>query len=200
MSVTVVGRWHVPAGREDQVVAAARQELVARSGLPRARRNAQVFQATDDIGALLYVGEWTDRAAFEQYHVEAEVGTVEAAIRDTGEFLICERVLFFGNYAYRAVITGCGIIEAPPEAGDAIRELLMPNGRWAKHGSPGLVQYAVYREITHSHRYVIVHGWQSEAALLAMRDGRRELQVVLDTFGGGMIRFSGYERASTDLL
>jgi quinol monooxygenase YgiN len=155
MSVTVVGRWHVPVGREDQVVAAARQELVARAGLPRARRNAQVFQATDDLGALLYVGEWTDRAAFEQYRVEAE-------------------------------------------AGDAIRELLMPNGRWAK--PPGLVHSAVYREITHSHRYVIVHGWQSERALLAMRDGRRELQAVLDTFGGSVIQFSGYERTSTDLL
>jgi quinol monooxygenase YgiN len=200
MSVTVVGRWHVPVDDADQAIASARQELVARTGFPRARRNAQVFQANDDAGMLLYVGEWSDRAAFEQYRAEAATGTVEAAIRDAGEYLICERMLFFGNYAYRAVITGCGIIEAPPEAGDAIRELLVPNGRWAMHGSPGLVHYAVYREVTHSHRYVIVHGWQSEAALLTLREGREQLQAALDTFGGTVVQFSGYERASTDIL
>jgi quinol monooxygenase YgiN len=200
MSVTVVGRWHVPAGQADQAIASARQELAARSGLPRARRNAQVFQATDDPRMLLYVGEWSDRAAFEQYRSDAEAGTVEASILDAGEYLVCERMLFFGNYAYRAVITGCGIIEAPPEAGDAVREVLVPNGRWAMHSSPRLVHYAVYREVTHSHRYVIVHGWQSEAALLSLREGRQRLQEALDAFGGSVVQFSGYERASTDLL
>lgn len=200
MSVTVVGRWQVAAGREDQVVTAARQELTARAGFPRTRRNAQVFQAINDAGTLLYVGEWSDRADFELYRGEAAPGTVEAAIRDVGEYLICERMLFFGNYAYRAVITGCSIIEAPPESGDAIRELLIPNGRWVMHGSPGLVHYAVFREVTHSHRFVIVHGWQSEAALLALRDGRHRLLDALAMLGGSAIQFSGYERANTDLL
>jgi hypothetical protein len=199
MRVTVVGRWHVPVGRADQVIASARHQLMTRAGTPRARQSAQIFQAVDEIGALLYVSEWSDRVAFESYRAQAEGGTVEAAIRDAGEYLICERQLFFGNYAYRAVITGCGIIEVPPEMGTALRQLLMPNGRWALHGSPGLVHYAVYREVTHSHRYVVVHGWQSEAALLAMRERREITQEVLDTYGGSVVQFSGYECASTDL-
>lgn len=200
MSVTVVGRWHLPAGQADHAIASARQQLVARSGSPGARKSAQVFQAIDNVGALLYVGEWTDRAAFEAYRAEAEAGSVEATIRDTGEFLICERELFFGNFAHRAQITGCGIIEAPPGGGDTIRAMLVPNGRWVFHGAPGLVYYAVYREVTHSHRFVVVHGWQSEAALQAVRDRRQELQWPIEAAGGAIIPFTGYERASTDLL
>lgn len=200
MSVTVVGRWHVPAGREDQVVASARQELAARAGCPLARRNAQVFQAVDDAGLLLYVGEWSDRGAFERYRGEAAPGTVEAAVRDVGEYLICQRTLFFGNYAYRAAITGCGIIEAPPEAGDAVRELLLPDGRWFMHGSPGLVHYAVYREVTHNHRYVFVHGWRSEEAVVALIERSVGAQQALARVGATAVRFVGHERATTELV
>jgi quinol monooxygenase YgiN len=159
-----------------------------------------VFQETDDIGALLYVGEWTDRAAFEQYRAEAAAGAVEASIRDAGEFLICERLLFFGNYAHRARVTGCAILEAPSDTDDIVRDLLLPNGRWFGHGLPGLVHYSVYREMTHHHRYVIVHGWQSETALLALRERPRLEHEALQKVGGSVIRFTGYERASTDLL
>ena len=200
MSVTVVGRWHLPADQADGFIVSARQQLEARTGAPRARRTAQVFQAADDAGALLYVSEWSDRTAFEAHRAEAKAGAVEAAIRDGGEFLICERELFFGNYTYRTQVTGCGIIEAPPGSGDAVRALLVPNGRWVYHGAPGLVYYAVYREVTHSHRFVVVHGWQSEAALRTVRDRRSELQWPIEAIGGSIIPFTGYERASTDIL
>lgn len=200
MSVTVVGRWHPPAVQADQAGASARQQLMTRPGSPPARRSAQVFQAIDDTAALLYVSEWSDRAAFDAYRAEAEPGTIEASIRDDGEFLICERELFFGNYTYRASIVGCCIAEASSESDDAIRTMLVPDGRWVMHGSPGLVYYAVYREVTHSHRYVIVHGWQSTAALLAMRERREVLRQTIDGLGGRTILFSGVEGVTADLF
>jgi quinol monooxygenase YgiN len=198
MTVIVVGRWQVPDGDADRAIASARRELGLRGAAPPARRVARLFQAIDDARTLLYVGEWADRAAFERYRADAEAGTVEAAIRDSGEFLICERRLFFGNYAYRAGVIGCAIVEAPAEASDALRDLLVPNGRWVLHGAPGLVHYAVHREVTHTRRYVVVHGWQSEAALAASRGRGQHLRDALASIGGSIVEFSGHERASTD--
>ena len=199
MAVTVVGRWQVPAGEEDEALAAARQELAARVGQPPARREARIFQALDDPGTLLYVGEWADRAAFELYRGDNGPGAVEKAIREGGEYVICERLVFFGRFAYRAQVVACGIVEAPLEAAETVRQLVVPSGRWTIHGWPGLVHYTVFREITHSHRYVVVHGWQSDAALKGFRESRgTEFRDTLDRIGGTLIQFTGRERASTE--
>jgi quinol monooxygenase YgiN len=200
MSVTVVGRWHVPVGEEDVAIASARQELEARGAQPAARREAHVFQAIDDPGTLLYVGEWADRAAFELHRGDRGPGAVEEAVRDGGEYVVCERLVFFGRFAYRAQVVACGIIEAPLESAEAVRQLVVPSGRWTIHGWPGLVHYTVFREITHDHRYVVVHGWQSEAALRAFREARGEFREVLDRIGATLIQFTGRERASTELF
>ena len=200
MTVTVVGRWHVPAAEQHLAIAVARHELAARVGQPSARRAAQVFQATEDPSMLLYIGEWADRAAFEQHRGQAGPDTVEAAIRDGGEYMTCERLLFFGNYAYRAIVTGCGIIEAPLEAADIVRGLLMPAGRWVRHGLPGLVHYSILREVTHTRRFVTVHGWQTEAALQHLRGGYHDFREALENVGGSLSHFTGYERASTEPL
>lgn len=199
MTVTVVGRWRVEAGEEDVAIAAARQELEARGGQPAARREAHVFQAIDDPGTLLYVGEWADRAAFELYRSQRGPDIVEAAFRQRGEYVICERLVFFGRFAYRARVVACGIIEAPLESSEAVRQLVVPSGKWTMHGWPGMVHYTVFREITHTHRYVIVHGWQSEADLKAFREERVEFRDMLDRVGARLIQFTGRERASTDL-
>lgn len=117
------------------------------------------------------------------------------------EYIICERLLFYGNFAYRAEIVAGGVVEARPEASEAAREVLLPGGRWTIHGWPGLVHYSAFREVTHVHRYVIVHGWKSEAALRAFREARGS--AGLDAFGkigATLIQFTGRERASTDLL
>ena len=201
MAVTVVGRWHVPDGQYDQAIAAARHELDARAAQPTARREAHVFQATDDPSLLLYVAEWSDRAAFEIYRGQGGAGTIEAAIGAGGEYVICERLVFYGNFAYRAEIVACSIVEAPPEASEAVRELLLPGGRWLIHGWPGLVHYTAFRELTHAKRYVVVHGWRSEAALRAFREVRGTAgQEVFGKVGATLIPFTGRERASTDLL
>jgi hypothetical protein len=121
MSVTVVGRWQVTGGDEARAIATARQALDARAGQPPARHEAHVFQALDDPRMLLYVGEWGDRAAFELYQAANGVGSVEAAIRSGGEYIICKRQVFFGRFASRAQVVGCAIIETPPEASDTAR-------------------------------------------------------------------------------
>jgi quinol monooxygenase YgiN len=200
MSVTVVGRWHVPSGEEDVAIAAARQELEARGSQPAARREAHLFQAIDDPGTLLYVGEWADRAAFELHRSHGGSSAVEEVVRQVGEYVICERLVFFGRFAYRAQVVACGIVEAPPEASEQVRQLVVPSGRWTIHGWPGLVHYTVFREITHNHRYVVVHGWQSEADLKAFREARGEFRDVLDRIGATLIQFTGRERASTELF
>ncbi len=200
MAVTVVGRWHVPAGEEDVALAMARQELEARGGQPAARREARIFQAVDEPGTLLYVGEWADRAAFELHRRDNGPGAVEDAVREGGEYVICERLVFFGRFAYRAQVVACGIVEAPPDASETVRQLVVPSGRWTIHGWPGLVHYTVFREITHSHRYVVVHGWQSDAALKAFREARSEFRETLDRIGATLIQFTGRERASTELF
>ena len=51
-----------------------------RGGQPAARREAHVFQAIDEPGTLLYVGEWADRAAFELYRGESGPDAIEAAV------------------------------------------------------------------------------------------------------------------------
>lgn len=200
MSVTVVGRWHVPVGTEDVAIAAARQELEARGGQPPARREAHVFQAIDDPGTLLYVGEWADRAAFELHRGQNGPGAVEEAVRDGGEYVICERLVFFGRFAYRAQVVACGVVEAPFEVAETVRELVVPSGRWTVHGWPGLVHYTVFRELTHNRRYVVVHGWQSDAALREFREARSEFRKQLNQIGATLIQFTGRERASTDLF
>jgi quinol monooxygenase YgiN len=198
MSVTVVGRWHVPDGQEDLAIAAAQHELDARGAQPSARREAHVFQATDDPRLLLYVGEWSDRAAFELYRGEGGQSSVEAAVSAGGEYVICQRLVFYGNFTYRAQVIACGIVEAPPELSETVRELILPGGRWTTHGWPGLVHYTVFREVTHDHRFVVVHGWQSDAALRAFREARQEFRESLSEIGANLIRFTGRERASTD--
>jgi quinol monooxygenase YgiN len=200
MSVTVVGRWQVPVGEEDTALAAARQELEARGRQPEARREAHIFQAIDDPCILLYVGEWADRAAFELHRGENGPGVIEKAVREGGEYVICERLVFFGRFAYRAQVVACGIIEAPPDASEAVRRLVVPSGKWTVHGWPGLVHYTVFREITHEHRYVVVHGWQSDADLQAFRASRGELRASLDRIGATLIQFTGRERASSELF
>ena len=102
MAVTVVGRWHVPDGQHDRAIAAAQHDLDVRASQPPARREAHVFQATDDPSLLLYVAEWSDRAAFELFRVQSGPNTIEAAIGAGGEYIICERLLFYGNFAYGA--------------------------------------------------------------------------------------------------
>jgi heme-degrading monooxygenase HmoA len=201
MAVTVVGRWHVPAGQQELAIAAARHELDVRAAQPTARRAAHVFQASDDPSLVLYVAEWSERAAFELYRGQSGPSTLEAAFSGNGEYIICERLLLYGNFAYRAEIVACAIVEAPPEAAEVVRELLLPGGRWVIHGWPGLVHYAVYREIGHVNRYVSVHGWRSEAALRAFRDARGAAgQEAFGSVGATLIPFTGRERASTDLL
>src|SRR5690349_17839404 len=128
MSVTVVGRWHVPVGEEVTAIAAAQHELDARAGQPPARREAHVFQAIDDPSTLLYVGEWSDRASFELYRRNSASGGVEVAVREGGEYVICERLVFYGNFAYRAQVVGCGIVEASADALDTVRDLILPGG------------------------------------------------------------------------
>ncbi|MGE3913867.1 MAG: antibiotic biosynthesis monooxygenase, partial [Chloroflexota bacterium] len=160
MSVTVVGRWQVEATGQGRF-APARQELTSHLGRPTARLSARVLQAIDDPSILLYLSEWEDRASFEHFRDNAGVGTLEAALRTRGEIIICERLLFFGNYTYRAAVTGCAIIDAPLASSDAVRDVMLPDGRWVMHGLPGLVHYTVYREVTHLRRLIFVNGWQS---------------------------------------
>src|SRR5262245_53592492 len=201
MVVTVVGRWHVPDGQHDRAIAAARHDLDARAAQPPARREAHVFQASDDPALLLYVAEWADRVAFELYRGQSGPNTIEAAFSAGGEYIICERLVFYGNFAYRAEIVACAIVEAPPEASEAVRELLLPGGRWLIHGWPGLVHYTAFRELGRAHRYVVVHGWKSEAALRAFREARGSIgHDTFGTVGATLIPFTGRERASTDLL
>jgi quinol monooxygenase YgiN len=199
MAVTVVGRWQVPPGKERVAIAAARRALEGRASQPAARREARVFQAIDDPSILLYVGEWTDRAAFELHRGESDRTAVEQAVREGGEYVICERLVFFGRFAFRANVVACGIVEAPPDAAEAVRQLIVPSGRWSIHGWPGLVHYTVFRELSHARRYVVVHGWQSEAALKSFREARAEFRDTLDRIGGTLIQFVGHERASTVL-
>lgn len=201
MAVTVVGRWHVADGQYDRAIAAARHDLDVRATQPSARRVAHVFQATDDPSLLLYVAEWSDRFAFELYRGQSGPNTIEAAFSAGGEYIVCERLLFYGNFAYRAEIIACAIVEAPPEVSETVRELLLPGGRWVIHGWPGLVHYTAFREISHTHRYVVVHGWRTEAALRAFREARGTAgQEAFAKVGATLIPFTGRERASTDLL
>jgi quinol monooxygenase YgiN len=200
MVVTVVGRWHVPDGQHDRAIAAARHELDVRAAQPPARREAHIFQASDDPTTLLYVAEWSDRVAFELYRGQGGPDTVEATFSAGGEYVICERLVFYGNFTYRAEIVACGIVEAPRELSESVRELILPGGRWIAHGWPGLVHYTAFREISHAHRYVVVHGWRSEGALRAFRDARQELRRSLTRIGATLIQFTGRERASTDLI
>ncbi len=197
MSVTVVGRWQVAEGDEERAIATARLALDVRAGQPPARREAHVFQALGDPRTLLYVGEWDDRAAFELYQAANGAGSVEDTIRAGGELIICERQVFFGRFASRVQIVGCAIIEAPPEVSDAVRALLFPDGRWVARGTPGLVHYGVFREVNHRQRYVVVHGWQSEAALRDFRDQPTHLPAGVVQLGGSFSQFTGIERAST---
>jgi quinol monooxygenase YgiN len=199
MAVTVVGRWQVPAGKEQAAIAAARRALEVRTSQPAARHGARVFQAIDDPRMLLHVGEWTDRSAFELHRGERDPVAVEQAVRDGGEYVICERLAFFGRAAFRPHVVGCGIVDAPPGAVKAVRQLIVPSGRWTVHGWPGLVHYTVFREVAHAHRYVVVHGWQSEVALKAFREARAEFRATLKRLGGTLIQFVGHERASTAL-
>lgn len=201
MAVTVVGRWHVPDGQHDRVIAAAQHELDVRAVQPPARREAHVFQATDDPSLLLYVAEWSDRAAFEIYRGQGGPGTIEAAIGASGEYVICERLLFYGNFTYRSEVVACGVVEAPPEASEDVRELVLPGGRWEVHGWPGLVHYTAFREATPAPRYVVVHGWKSEGALRAFRDSWEEIRgEAFRRIGATLLQFTGRERASTDLI
>src|SRR3954466_7193312 len=108
MVVTVVGRWHVPDGQQALAIAAARHELDVRAAQPSARREAHVFQAIDDPSLLLYVAEWSDRGAFEIYRGQGRTDTIEAAIGADGEYVICERLLFYGNFTYRTQVVACG--------------------------------------------------------------------------------------------
>jgi quinol monooxygenase YgiN len=200
MSVTVVARWQVAGGDEEHIIATARQALDVRGRQPPARREAHVFQALDDPCLLLYVGEWDDRAAFELHQAANGTGSVEAAIRSGGEYIICERQVFFGRFAARALVVGCAIMEAPPEASETVRALLLPDGRWTARGAPGLVHYTVFREMNHRQRFVVVHGWQSEAALRDFRDRPSTLRAGVMELGGSFSQFTGIERASTDRL
>ena len=201
MTVTVVGRWQVPGGQHDLAIAAAQHELDVRAVQPAARREAHVFQAIDDPSMLLYVAEWSDRVAFEIYRGQSGANTVEAAISAAGEYLICERLVFFGNFAYRAHIVGCVIVDAPADASESVRNVLLPGGRWTIHGWPGLVHYTVFREHAGARRYVVVHGWQSEAALLAFREARVEAgPAAFGRVGARLIQFTGHERASTGVM
>jgi len=201
MVVTVVGRWHVPDGQQALAIAAARHELDVRAAQPPARREAHVFQAIDDPGLLLYVAEWSDRVAFELYRGQSGPETIEAAISAAGEYIICERLVFYGNFAYRANIVACGIVDAPAEASEAVREVLLPGGRWEIHGWPGLVHYTAFRETSRTHRYVVVHGWKSEAALRGSREATRPAaSEQFRKVGATLIQFTGRELSSTDLL
>ena len=64
------------------------------------------------------------------------------------------------------------------------------------------MHYTVFREVSHArHRLVVVHGWQSDAALQALREARRsDFRAALRAIGGNVIQFTGRERASTDML
>ncbi|MCC7371175.1 MAG: antibiotic biosynthesis monooxygenase [Chloroflexi bacterium] len=200
MSVTVVGRWQVPAGFEEAASTRASHELAARSGAPPARRRVHVFQALDDPQSMLYVAEWSSRPAFEAYRDQGDPDTFEAVLRDREAVNICERLMFFGNYAYRAQVTRCIVVDLPAGAAADVQQVLLPNGRWAMHGSAGLVRYTVYREITHARRYVIVHGWQSTADLEAQSPRRAALEAALAGFSVTLRQFVGHEYASTDPL
>ena len=56
------------------------------------------------------MGEWSDRASFELYRRDHGARSVEAAVLESGDYVICERLIFYGSFAYRAQAVGCGIV------------------------------------------------------------------------------------------
>lgn len=200
MSVTIVGRWQVSDSIEEAKSARPGHALAVVVGAPPARRQAHVFRSLEDRRAMLYVGEWASRSAFEAYRDQAGADAVESAFRESDRVIVCERLMFFGNYAYRSHVTGCLVVEAPPSSADEVYELLLPNGRWAMHGAAGLVRYTIYREVTHARRYVIVHGWQSAADLDALHGRWAVLADTLARLGVTMLQFAGREQFSIDPL
>lgn len=200
MSVTVVGRWQVPDGCEEDSPGRASYEFSVRGASPVARRQAQIFQSLEDRRAMLYVGEWTSRSAFDTYCHEGGQDTAEVVVQHRGELVICERAMFFGNYAYRVQVTGCAVFEAAPDGVVRLLEHILPGGRWALHGAPGLVRYTVYREVGRAQRYIIVHGWQSASGLEATEPQWTLLESALAAEGASLTRFIGRESASTDPL
>ena len=76
------------------------------------------------------------------------------------------------------------------------RKVESPDGRWVARGTPGLVHYAVFRGVNHRQRYVVVHGWETEAALAGFRDRPTTLPAGVVELGGSFSQFTGIERAS----
>ena len=168
MSVTIVVRLWARDGRRDESVATATRELEAPTAGSEGCRYARLFQALGEPDQFLYFSEWDSREAFERGGRLLRTPALDALmLRFEGPYCCCEP-FSYENMARRPEVVACAIGEAPSAAVVATRELAIRLGRGASR-TPGLVLYRVAEDIERPGRIVLLHGWDSPAALERVR-------------------------------
>ena len=205
MVVTVVGRWHVPDGQQAIAIAAARHELDVRAAQPAARREAHVFQAIDDPGCC-------SMSPSGPIALPSNCTGVRAARRPSRPPSAPPVSTSSVSGSSSTATSPTEPISSPapswtprPRLPRLFVRSCCPGGRWEVHGWPGLVHYTAFRETARTHRYIVVHGWKSEAALQGFRKATRPTAIEqFGKVGATLIHFTGRallnRPAVTDLL
>ena len=198
MSVTIVLRLWVGDGRRDEIVAAATREFEAPTASTEGCRYARLFQTLDDPDQFLYVAEWDSREVFERVGRQLRTSTLDALLLRIEGPHYCRELYSYENMARRPEIVACAIGEAPAATADATRDFAIELGR-TSGGSAGLVLYRVAENIAQPGHLVVLHGWDSLAALERARgDGGADVQARVRELGVKVTVSVGRTRATFD--
>lgn len=200
MGVTIVLRLWAQDGQRDEILAMATREFEAPTSGSEGCRYARLFQTLGDPDQFLYVAEWDSREAFERGGRQLRTPALDALMLRFEGPHYCRELYSYENMARRPEIVACAIGEAPAAAADATRELAIQLGREASQ-APGLVLYRVAEDVARAGRIVVLHGWDSLAALeLARGDAGAPVQERLRALGVAVTVSVGRTRATFDRL
>jgi quinol monooxygenase YgiN len=178
MRVTVVARRTAYAGQEAALLAAMEQRIAQATPQLGAMQTASLFQGMTTPTEVLYIGDWESREAHQARVQENRVDELLAPLCSGA----CVRYYLRRWVAYESPQTevgalDCAIIESRPERHEMVQAFLLREAAARFRAHPGFRYRRIYQDLDNPHRLVIIHGWQSPAA---MQDFLRELMPSLD--------------------
>jgi quinol monooxygenase YgiN len=196
MSVTVVVRRQAQPGQEEALIRLA----IAAIERPRARTSsvARVFQNVDDPAAMLYVGQWSSREAYESRDAE-HVASLDALCQEAPARWFCQQLSLYEVVSSQVEAADCTSLRVPPAQAAAVETYLREQAAPLSQAQPGFVLRAVYQDLDDPGHLFVLLGWRSAAdGEAAYQQVWPELSRALREMGAQLERFQGRTRAEIE--
>ncbi|MCC7371574.1 MAG: antibiotic biosynthesis monooxygenase [Chloroflexi bacterium] len=158
----------------DEMLAGVRDDLAHSYRRNPGRRQSRVFQQIDLPTSFIAISEWDAEEDFQRFQASQRFQRMTVQADPPARIERLHRLRSFARMAFQAHCVACIRLIALPEHGDELEAAILGSIRVDVESSPGLISHDVFRAGAQAGQLVIVHGWESLAALEAFRTDTRE--------------------------